>query len=292
MAKQRSHERSRTPLRVASLLVSWALAAHLASVAALASSYTYSCSTGAGRNGDTFISHVFRTNYPSYDGVSRQAYVRALHTCTPTSTFGDQSFVNLANIQAPGAFVQLGYTVCQGPTGTSGCGGGGGVAVPRDTNPHFWYTCSDASGGRPCLADGMAGLPAPVLNRQYVFKITDGGSVWFYSVKDLTTNDVYEWTEANHSTGYGNEVWWGAEVTYTSSAMGTNQGSPDLFIRRMQYHPVGGPWSTVTQQGQVYEISTGGFVYPSYTRLGQWWHGYVEESYYPADTLQSHTHLH
>jgi hypothetical protein len=85
----------------------------------------------------------------------------------------------------------------------------------------------------------MVGLPAPVLNRQYVFKITDGGSVWFYSIKDLTTNIVYEWTATNHSTGYGTEVWWGTEVTYTSSAQGTNQGSPDLFMRRLQYHPVG-----------------------------------------------------
>ena len=270
-----------------------ALGSQLSAAVALAAAYTYSCSTGAGHTPDTFIAHVFRDTayYPTYDGVSGQAYVRALHTCTPTTSFGDESFVNLANIQGGGAFAQLGYTICRPPTGNGGCGSSSDP-VPNDTNPHFWWTCDDRSTGAPCLADGMAGLPPPVLNRQYTFRILDGGSVWFYYIKDLTTNNEWEWTATNHQTSNANEVWWGTEVTYTSSALGTNQGSPDLFIRRMQYHPTNGVWHTVTQQSKVYEINTGGFVFPSYTLRGQWWHDYTEESYYPADTMQSHTHSH
>src|SRR5580765_7728477 len=91
-----------------------ALGSQLSAAVALAAAYTYSCSTGAGHTPDTFIAHVFRDTayYPTYDGVSGQAYVRALHTCTPTTSFGDESFVNLANIQGGGAFAQLGYTIC------------------------------------------------------------------------------------------------------------------------------------------------------------------------------------
>jgi hypothetical protein len=138
----------------------------------------------------------------------------------------------------------------------------------------------------------MAGLPAPVLNHQYTFRINDGGSVWFYYIKDLNTGNDWQWTATNHQTSNAPIVWWGTETTHTSTAIGTNQGSPDLFIRRMQYHPTGGVWHTVTEQGKVFERNTGGFVFPSYTTLGEWYHDYIEESYYPADTLQSHTHLH
>jgi transposase-like protein len=31
---------------------------------------------------------------------------------------------------------------------------------------------------------------------------------------------------------------------------------------------------------------------PSNTTRGEWWHDYTEESYYPFDTMQSHTHTH
>lgn len=254
--------------------------------------YTGSCATGGGSNTNSYIAHIYRTNYPSYDGISGQAYVRSLHTCTPTSLYGDLSLINLANVQAPGAFVQLGYALCRPPTGSGGCGHSIDP-IPADGQPHFWWTCSDQSAGLPCLADGEDGLPAPVLNRQYVFKITGGnGSSWTFAIKDLTTNVWYQWNLISHDTGPSNEVWWGTEVSYANSAMGTNQGSPDLFMRRLQYHPVGGSWTTVTNQGIVYVFSTEGFWYPASTKEGGYWHAYTEESYYPYDTMQSHTHNH
>jgi hypothetical protein len=123
-----------------------------------------------------------------------------------------------------------------------------GTNIPPDGSLHFFYVCSDTSGGVPCDAKSWAG--DPVLGRRYRFRVQYnqlGTGKWDYSIKDLTTG-VTKSKSITSSWHNADGAWWGGENFDTGSIMASaHVGSNDIELYWMQYYrPSVGTWTVVT----------------------------------------------
>jgi hypothetical protein len=204
------------------------------------------------------------------------------HWClNPTSARIEASLI-LVTFQG-GTLTHLGYARC-GPAGGVSCS----FDPTGDGQLHWVYAVAN---GVLKKGDTLAG-GAPELGDQYRIRMDVGPcGCYTFRVKNLTDGDTgyTSWTQASAVSSAG-QVWWGTEIHFSTSAMGTKAGSPDLFMEDLEYLPTGGVWTRVDNES-FYPVDNysapNGPAYPS------WYHSYMENGPYPPlDRIQSHTHDH
>jgi hypothetical protein len=252
---------------------------------ATATSVVYGCQSAGvtGNNSDTFQTHIDRIA-GDYQGVLMNVYVRDLPLCLNPTTNIEASSVLLA-FQTGGTLHHLGYAKCGPKPPTVSCS----FDPNGDGKLHFVVAINN---GLLLRLDGTLGI-TPVVGHQYRFRM-DLNSCGCLTVRVLdrtageTSYHAHDYPTAQTQAG---QVWWGTEIHFSTSAMGTGAGSPDLYMEDIEYRLSGAStWTRVDNQTTApfenYSAPNG----PSYP---SWYHSYMENGPYPPlDRMQSHTHAH
>jgi len=236
-----------------------------------------------GNNVDTFQSHIDRIP-GNYRGILMNAYVRDLPLCTNATTNIEAASV-LVTFQTGGVLHHAGYGRCGPNPPAISCS----FDTTGDGKPHFVVAINN---GVLKKADGALGI-SPIVGHQYRFRLNlDNCGCLQVRVKDLSAGETgYHFAEYPTAQTEAGQVWWGTEIHFSTSAMGTGVGSPDLFIEDMEYLLSGSSaWTRVDNQTTA--------PFENYSALNgppfpTWYHSYMENGPYPPlDRMQSHTHAH
>lgn len=267
------------------LAISGILAVGINVQAASASAFVYGChATGVqGNNSDTFQTHIDRLA-GTYQGILMNVYVRNLPLCLNPNTNIEASLV-LVTFQTGGVLHHVGYARCGPNPPYFSCS----FDPTGDGQPHFVVAIND---GVLKKIDSQLGI-SPVLNHQYRFRLDIGSCGCLeVRVKDRTAGETgYHYLSFPTPYTYAEQVWWGTEIHFSTSAMGTAAGSYDLFMEDMEYRKTGA--STWTRVDNQTTPPFENYSAPNGPAFPSWYHSYMENGPYPPlDRMQSHTHAH